>query len=104
MGANHCDPICSLEACVTNAPMQSCGKCGQSYEGEKCPSGGASAPESQRKFPIQIHALLPIAGFLGAILPMAKYSILERTPIVVALFAVYIAPLLPMIIFVRRGH
>jgi hypothetical protein len=84
--------------------MQSCGKCGQSYEGEKCPSCGASAPESQRKPLIQVYALLPIAGLLGAILGMAKYSVLERTPIVVALFAVYIASLLPMIIFVRRGH
>jgi hypothetical protein len=35
---------------------------------------------------------------------MAKYSILESTPIFYALVAVYLASLLPMIIFVRRGH
>lgn len=95
---------CFIEACVSIAPMQSCGNCGQSYEGEKCPSCGAPAPASQRKPAIQWYALLPVAGFLGAILGMAKYSILGPTPIVVALFTVYIASLLPMIIFARRGH
>jgi len=76
--------------------MPFCAKCQRSFDGDTCPfcgSGAESSPESARR--VGWYAILPLAGFMGAMLTAVKYEFVERTPIILACSFIFLIAVLP---------